>query len=146
MAQAKKTTKTTAAKAKPAAKTVTAEEVKTTAPVTEKKAEEKAPAAKVPVKTAAKTASKTPAKAAVAKPETKAAENNNVEVKADLFVEFGNAQVSMDKVVEDVKKTFAAQGNKEEVKSVKVYLKPEEQTAYYIVNGTVSGKMDVFFF
>lgn len=146
MAQAKKTTKTTAAKTKPAAKTVVSEEVKTTAPVTEKKAEEKVSSAKVPVKAATKTASKASAKAAVAKTETKVTEDSSVEVKTDLFVEFGNAQVSMDKVVEDVKKTFAAQGNKDEVKSVKVYLKPEEQTAYYIVNGTVSGKMDVFFF
>ncbi len=145
MAQAKKTTKTTTA-----AKTTKATEEKTTAAKTTaakataaKTAEVKTAAVKpettVEVKAEVKpAATKAPAKRTTAK---KAA----TEVKTELYVEFGGQQVFADKVIEDVKKTYAAQGGTDEIKSVKVYLKPEEQAAYFVVNDTINGRMDVFF-
>ena len=110
------------AKTAKATKAVKAEEVKT-----EVKAEAAAVAEK---KAPAKTTKKT----------SKAAE-----VKDDVVVEFAGVQVSIDEVVENVKKTFAAQGNTEAVKSVKIYLKPEDQAAYYVINDEIEGRMDVFF-
>lgn len=137
-----KTTKTVAAKvtAAPAA-----EEKKTTAKTSAVKAEtakvekaekveEKASAAKKTTTKKAETVEKAPVVTAPA------------EAKAEVFVEFGNAQVSVDKVIEDVKKTYAANGGTEEIKSVKVYLKPEEHAAYYVINETVENRMDVYFF
>lgn len=144
-----KTAKTTASKAKtPAAETKTA---KVSAPA-EKKAEEKTAAktavkAAAPVKTASKSTAKTTVKATEKAPAvSKAVNTEKADVKPEIFVEFGNAQVSIEKVAEDAKKKYAADGNKEEIKSLKIYLKPEEQLAYYVINDTVSDKMDVFFY
>ena len=109
------------AKASKTTKAAKAEEVK------EVKAE---PVAAAEKKAPAKTTKKT-AKAA--------------EVKAEVVVEFSGVQVSIDEVVENVKKTYAAQGNTDAVKSVKVYLKPQDQAAYYVINDEIEGRMDVFF-
>lgn len=119
----KKTAAVKAAPAKAETKVEVKAEVKAT-PV----AEEKKPVAK-------RTCSKT----------TAAKTSAPAEVKADVFVEYSAAQVSVEKVIEDVKKTYAAEGNTEEIKSVKVYLKPEENAAYYVINETINGRMDVYF-
>lgn len=98
--------------------------------------------------TAAKKTTKSAAKAAKEEVKEAAAEVKEevkAEAKTEVFVEFGGVQVSVDEVVENVKKTFAAEGNADEVKSVKVYLKPEDSAAYYVVNDTIEGKMDVYF-
>ena len=110
--------KTTKAAAKPAEKVVEKAEVK--------KAE--------PKKAAAKKAA--PAKKAPAK---KAAPKKPAEAKVDFFVEFGGVQVSVEKVVADVKATYG-----KDAKEISVYLKPEESKAYFVADGE-SGEMDVFF-
>ena len=110
--------KTTKAAAKPAEKVVEKAEVK--------KAE--------PKKAAAKKAA--PAKKAPAK---KAAPKKPAEAKVDFFVEFGGVQVSIEKVVADVKATYG-----KDAKEIAVYLKPEESKAYFVADGE-NGEMDVFF-
>ena len=79
---------------------------------------------------------KAPAKKAPAK---KAAPKKPAEAKVDFFVEFGGVQVSIEKVIADVKATYG-----KDAKNVAVYLKPEESKAYFVADG-VSGEMDVFF-
>ena len=126
----KKTTKTVAkevekketVKAAPAKAEPVKEDVKKAAPA---KAEAKKPAAK-----------KAPAKKAAAKP---AAEN------ASVTVQFGGREVSMDTVVENVKKAFEAEGNKvSAIKELQVYVKPEEYAAYYVINQKFTGKVNLF--
>lgn len=87
-----------------------------------------------PKKAAAKKAA--PAKKAPAK---KAAPKKPAEAKVDFFVEFGGVQVSVEKVVADVKATYG-----KDAKEFAVYLKPEESKAYFVADGE-SGEMDVFF-
>ena len=116
------------------------EEVKVEAPAAEVKEEVKVEAPAVEEK---KPAAKKSTKTTVVKEEVKA--EVKAEAKAEVFVEFNNAQESIDELVENVKKKFAADGNTEEIKSVKIYLKPEERTAYYVVNDTIHGQMDVYF-
>ena len=76
---------------------------------------------------------------------TKAAEKTTkaaakpAEAKVDFFVEFGGVQVSVEKVVADVKATYG-----KDAKEIAVYLKPEESKAYFVADGE-SGEMDVFF-
>ena len=83
---------------------------------------------------------KAPAKKAPAK---KAAPKKPVEApaetKVDFFVEFGGVQVSVEKVIADVKATYG-----KDAKNVAVYLKPEESKAYFVADGE-NGEMDVFF-
>ena len=81
-----------------------------------KPAEKKAPAKKAPAK-------KAPAKA---------------EAKAEVIIEFGGVQVSVDEIVKNAKLTVG------EDKDLKIYVKPEESKAY-IVAGEEAVAMDVFF-
>ena len=109
--------KVTKAAEKPAEKVVEKAEVKKAEP--KKAAAKKAPAKKAPAK--------------------KAAPKRPAEAKVDFFVEFGGVQVSIEKVVADVKATYG-----KDAKEIAVYLKPEESKAYFVADGE-NGEMDVFF-
>ena len=82
---------------------------------------------------------KAPAKKAAPKKPVEAPAEAPAEAKVDFFVEFGGAQVSVEKVVADVKATYG-----KDAKEFAVYLKPEESKAYFVADGE-SGEMDVFF-
>ena len=81
-------------------------------------------------KKAAPKTTKTKAAAKTTKPAAKAAPSVKV------FVEYQGKQMDMDAILEAVK---AAAGVKT-VKSLEVYVKPEDGAAYYVVNGKDSGK------
>ena len=126
MATKKATTKATEVK-----------EVKVEAPVAEvkevKAEAKKAPAKKAPAKKAATTEKKAPAKKAAAKAETV------------ITVQFMGNEVSIASVEEKVKAQFVAEGNKaSSIKSLNVYVKPEENAAYYVINGDATGRVDLF--
>lgn len=131
MATKKATTKATEVK-----------EVKVEAPVVEVKEEKaeakKAPAKKAPAKkaTAEKkevAAKKAPAKKAAAKAETV------------ITLEFGDYTANMAVVEEKVKAQYVAEGNKvSSIKTLNIYVKPFENSAYYVVNGDVTGRVDLF--
>ena len=113
-------------------------EVKVEAPVVEVKAEvkeevKKAPAKKAPAKKAATTEKKAPAKKAAAKAETV------------ITLEFGDYTTVMSTVEEKVKAQIVAEGVKaSSIKSLNIYVKPFENAAYYVVNGDVTGRVDLF--
>ena len=132
-------------------KTTATEEKKTTAAKTAK-AETKTTAAKTTKTAAAKTtaakttaAAKTEEKAAPAKkPAAKKAAAKAVEAK--VYIEFNGAKVPVDEIVENVKATYKANGGNDEIKSLEVYVQPNESAAYFVVNGEPTGnKMDVYF-
>lgn len=138
---AKKTT-TTTAKVAPVVKEA-AVEVKETVKKEAVKAEpvkeeaKKAPAKKETAKAETK---KTPAKKAATKTTTA-----KKAVKTAVTVQFGGQEVSMDVVVENVKKAFEAEGNKvSAIKDLQVYVKPEEYAAYYVINQDITGKINLF--
>jgi len=112
-------------------------EVKVEAPVAEvkevKAEAKKAPAKKAPAKKAATTEKKAPAKKAAAKVETV------------ITVQFGGNEVAIATVEEKVKAQFVAEGHKaSSIKSLNIYVKPEEASAYYVINGDVTGRVDLF--
>ena len=90
--------------------------------------------------TAAKTETKAVAKKTAAKSTTRKAA-----VKTDMFSEFNGCQVSLKEIEENVKATYAAANGKAAIKTLKVYIKPDENAAYYVVNDDFTDKMDVFF-
>ena len=119
------------------------EEVKVEAPVVEEVVEvkeevKKAPAKKATTKKAAttekkETAKKAPAKKAAAKAETV------------ITLEFGDYTAVMAEVESKVKAQFVADGNKESaIKSLNIYVKPFENSAYYVINGDITGRVDLF--
>lgn len=131
-----------AAQAAKAAKTETVE-VKTEEAAPEKKAPAKkvAPAKKaVPKKVAPKKPASVAAK--IAKPEEMKSEvkvETKTETQVAFFVEYNGKQVSVDEVIKNVKLT-----NGKEAKNIAVYLKPEEQKAYFVADGEEK-EMDVYF-
>lgn len=67
-------------------------------------------------------------------------------VKANVYVQYFDKEISADKLVAEAKKAYVAAGNKEAgIKTIDVYIKPEENTAYYAVNGkgTADFKFDI---
>ena len=147
MAEVKKATAKVVAK-------VPAEEKK----VEVKAAEVKAPEVKAEVKKEAvkkDTVKKTPAakkspakKAPAAKKETvkketvkKAPAAKKPVVKEEVNFQFsGKSYTSEDliRITKDVWK-YDLNGKEEDVKSIELYVKPEENTAYYVINGDVTG-------
>lgn len=115
--------KKTAAKKAPAKK---ATEEKKTAEV------KKAPAAK---KTAAK---KPDAKKTTAKKTT--AKKSSVDSK--VYIQFFGKQVTASDVLASCEADYK-KDNKAAVKKIEVYVKPEDNAAYYVVNGEVEGKVSL---
>ena len=118
------------AEVKPVAKKAVAKKAvakKVEKPVAEK-ADEKAPAKKAEKPAAEKAAKKAPAKKAVA-------------AKANVYVQFAGKSFSQDELVKIAQDVWQYDMNQkaEDFKSVEIYVKPEENTAYFVVNGNVSG-------
>ena len=62
-------------------------------------------------------------------------------VSADVYVQFMGRELLTKEIVANVKKAWAGMtGKKEEdIKELQVYVKPEENKAYYVVNGEADG-------
>ena len=126
------------AEVKPAAKNETKAETKTTA--------------KTDTKTTTKSAANKETKAAakpVAKKEVKPAAKTTAKkaeaVKTTTLVQYQNKEVDMTKVEERVKAQFVSEGHKSsDIKAVNIYVKPEEYSAYYVINDKFSGRVDLF--
>ena len=64
-------------------------------------------------------------------------------VKTTFVVQAAGKEVTMEDAIERVKEAWVAAGNKAaDVKEIAVYIKPEENAIYYVVNGDVTGKVE----
>ncbi|HIZ78279.1 MAG TPA: hypothetical protein IAA17_00600 [Candidatus Lachnoclostridium stercorigallinarum] len=119
----------------------------TAAAVEAPKTADKTPAAKTETKTAAK-AAKAPAKKAEAKvPAEKKAPVRRTAAKkaepaAEVVIEFGGRQIDTQAVLENAKKAFAEKYKDAELKSIHLYIKPEESVAYYVANDGIGDPED----
>ncbi len=50
----------------------------------------------------------------------------------------------MDAVTERVNAHYAARGYKDPIENMQIYVKPEDFTAYYVINDSVVGKVNLF--
>ena len=129
--------------AKPAVKPVEVKKEETVAqPVSEPKAD-----AKADVKAEVKdTVKKTTAKAAKAAKTAKEAKTAKKEpVKPEIIVQYQNSEVDTAAVEERVKAQFVAEGHKAGfIRKLNIYIKPEEYSAYYVINDKFSGRVDLF--
>lgn len=151
MATAKKTVK-------PVAVATPAAEKKVEAPAAEVKAEVKAEkpvaAKKEPVKKEAvkketvkkETVKKAPAKKAPAKKApAKKAPAKKVELKAEMTVQYRDKEYTQEdlvKIAKDVWK-YDLKQKVSELAEIQLYVKPEEQTAYYVMNKTFTGSFTI---
>lgn len=111
--------KTEAAKAEPA-KEAAAETKEAVKPVKEKK----------PSRAAKKAAAKAAAKE---------------ELVPEVFIQYQGNEAIVADVIEKAKNEFVAEGHRaSSIKSLQVYLKPEEFAAYYVINQKFAGRVDLF--
>lgn len=117
-----------------------AEEAKTAVTKAVEKTEEKAEAVKEAVK------EEKPVKKAAPKRKAgrKAAEKKN-ENETEIFVEFEGTQSSIEDVRKRVIDAFVAEGHRAStIKTLRLYLKPVDYAAYYVINDKFMGRVDLF--
>jgi hypothetical protein len=61
----------------------------------------------------------------------------------DVFVQYGEKEVKVAEVVEAAKAAFKEANGRKAIKTVQVYVKPEESAAYYVINSEFTGKVDL---
>lgn len=131
----------TAATAKKASTTAAKAETKTAAKET--KEEAKTTAKKTTAKTTAKkTAAKTTAKKTTAKATTtKKAAAKKEEITTSVAVQFSGKEIFTSNLIDEVKKAWVEQfeGKLSDIKTIELYIKPEEMRAYFVVNGLSNG-------
>lgn len=89
-----------------------------------------------PAKAAEKPAAKKPAAKKTAAKKTSA--KKDIKVKA--IVEYYGKQVEEKEIIASVKKAWTKSGRKVgEIKSIDLYIKPEEGAVYYVINGVDTG-------
>jgi len=127
--------KKTTAKKTTAAKKAATVETAVTAPVQTEENVKAAEAVKVEEKSEVK-------EAAVKKPAAKKAPAKKT-VKTNLYVQAAGKEVSMEEAIARVKDAWKATGHKVgDLKEITVYVKPEESSIYYVVNGEVTGRVE----
>ena len=120
-----------------AAKETAKKAVKKVAETAEKAVKATAETAEKAVKATAKTAAKkTAAKKSTAK---------KAELKTEMFLQFAGKEYTEKEILQKVKEIWTKNLKRKvgEMKDVKIYLKPEESAAYYVVNGDTTGRVDL---
>ena len=122
---------------------VKAAEAKTTVKKTAKKAAAKTETAKKAVETAAvKEAAKATTKKVAAKKTAVKKAVAKKEVKTETFIQYNDEQTDMDAVLKRVEADLKAQ--KVAAKDIKLYIKPQDGACYYVADGKVAGRVDLF--
>ena len=131
--------KATATTKKAADTAVASDPVKTAEPV---KAEKPAETKAEPVK--AEPAKKTAAKKETAKKTTakKTVKAEKPAVTQNVYVQFAGLEISTADLTAKVTEEWVALGHRaSSIKSLDLYVKPEDMAAYYVINGKESGKI-----
>ena len=116
------------------------EEVKKAAGEVKKTVEETAEKAAKEVK---KTAEKVTKEVKKAAPKTTAKKSAaKKEIKTEVVLQYGEKEVNTKDMIASVKKDWTKQKHKiSEIKSIELYVKPEDYAVYYVINGEHTGKV-----
>ena len=60
-------------------------------------------------------------------------------VKTNIELQYGNTAITEEELVSRAKKAYGGK----DIKSLNIYVKPEEEKAYYVVNEDISGSFDL---
>ena len=65
------------------------------------------------------------------------------EATAEVYIQFMGREVYTKNILSNVKRIWTDEMGKKEkdIKDIKIYIKPEENKAYYVINGDVTGSM-----
>lgn len=111
-----------------------------------KAAEEKAATAVKETLTETKEATKVVKEAVKEKKAAKATKKVvKEELKPEVFMQFQGKEAVVEDAIEAAKAQFLADGHRaSSIKSLQIYLKPEEYAAYYVINQKFAGRVDLF--
>ena len=63
----------------------------------------------------------------------------------EVVLQYREYEANMEDATARVKAHYVAKGNKEEsIENLQIYVKPEEFTAYYVINDSFCGKVNLF--
>ena len=127
-----------------AAKETTEKAVKAAKETTEKAvkaAKEMSVKAENAVKETKEKAAKAEKAVKAAEKEVKSAAKKATKAKDEVFFEFAGRQFNSADVEKKVRKACGKKAS--EIKSLKIYVKAEDFAAYYVVNGSETGKIDL---
>ena len=62
-------------------------------------------------------------------------------VRPEVFVQYQGGEISVDALTEAAKEAFHAEKKRTLVTGLRLYVKPEEKAAYYVINGEHEGKI-----
>lgn len=68
----------------------------------------------------------------------------------ELYVQYyddpaGAQEANVNDIVTKVKSAYVSEGHRESsIKSLKIYMKPQEWKAYYVINNKIEGQIDLF--
>lgn len=75
----------------------------------------------------------------------KTIESTEKEIETEVILQYRDYEVNMDDVTKRVKDHYLAKGYKENsLENMQIYVKPEDFTAYYVINDSVVGKVNLF--
>lgn len=66
------------------------------------------------------------------------------EKKDEVFVQFAGEEYVVEEVMEKAKASYVAEGHRvSAIKSIRLYIKPEERKAYYVINEKAAGSIEL---
>ncbi len=65
-------------------------------------------------------------------------------MKSSLFVEYQDIQIDEKVLIKKAKDVWTAEGNKlKDIKTLNLYVKPEDNAVYYVINDTFTGCVEM---
>lgn len=61
----------------------------------------------------------------------------------EVILQFGENEVPVSAISDKVKQDIEQQGNEVDIKDIKIYVKPEDNKAYYVINGEITGNVNL---
>ena len=62
-------------------------------------------------------------------------------LKPVIYVQYQESEAEIDALVEAAKAAFHQEKPRTKITDLKLYIKPEERAAYYVINGDITGKV-----
>lgn len=76
-------------------------------------------------------------------PETAAPAAPEAAVTEEMILQFGEKEVTVAAISEKARQDYKNSGSEAVLKDIKIYVKPEDNKAYYVVNGETEGNVDL---
>lgn len=78
------------------------------------------------------------------KPGKASAKKKPVEKVEEIYVQFQELEVTTKEIVDKAKQIYIAEGHRESsIKSLRLYIKPDEHKAYYVINEKMTGSIEL---